>query len=287
MKEIVDWLIDMEEIAGNLYEAASKQFNDDHTLSTFLRHMAEDEGWHYHIMGSAAEYLRKEKDVKSELAIDSSIKEKIEAPFTRNYEMLLLGTLTKESMINCLIETEYSEWNHIFLYVINTLKQRSREFMYVAARMQHHIEEISEFLESLPTSDQYLDKILRLPEVWEKKILIVDDYDPTRLLFISLLEDLGIVETVKNGIEALTKVKESYFDVVVSDIEMPLMNGIDFCKEAIKVDPNIISRIIYCSSSHDENYLKFIKSNSIPLIIKPFNIVDIRSYVRKILSRTN
>ena len=50
MKEIVDWLINVEGIAGNLYDGACKQFKDDHKLSAFLSHLAEDEGWHYHIM---------------------------------------------------------------------------------------------------------------------------------------------------------------------------------------------------------------------------------------------
>jgi len=287
MKEIADWLISIEEIAGNLYDGASRQFADDHKLSAFLNHMAEDEGWHYHIMGSAAEYLRKEHDIKSELAFDSSIKERIESPFTRCYEMLSTGTLSKESLIDCIIETEYSEWNHLFLYVVNTLKERSREFMYVASKMQHHIEEITEFIKSLPKSDQYLDKIRQLPEVWKNKLLIVEDYEPIRILIKSLLDDLGIVEAVKNGRDALAKVNDSYFDVIVSDIEMPLMNGIDFCKKAMKDDPNIVNRIIYCSSSHNEEYLKFIKNNNMRLLIKPLNIFEIRSHVREILSGTN
>lgn len=287
MKEIVDWLIEIEEIAGNLYDGASRQFADDHKLSAFLNHMAEDEGWHYHIMGSAAAYLRKEQDIKSELAVDSSVKDGIESPFTRCYEMLSLGTLTKESIIDCIIETEYSEWNHIFIYVVNTLKQQSREFMYVASKMQHHIEEITEFVKSLPTSDHYLDKISCLPEVWKRKLLIVEDYEPIRILIKSLLADLGIIETVKNGRDALAKVNESYFDVIVSDIEMPLMNGIDFCKEAMKDDPNIVNRIIYCSASHDEEYRQFIKNNNMRILIKPLNILDIRSHVREILSTTN
>jgi CheY-like chemotaxis protein len=201
--------------------------------------------------------------------------------------MLSLGTLTKESMINGLAETEYSEWNHIFIYVVNTLKQQSREFMYVASKMQNHIEEITEFIKSLPKSDQYLDKIRQLPEVWKRKFLIIEDYDPIRILIKSLLEDLGIVETVKNGRDALAKVNDSYFDVIISDIEMPIMNGIDFCKESMKNDPDIVNRIIYCSSSHDEEYLTFIKNNNMRLIIKPLNIIDIRSQVRNILSRTN
>jgi CheY-like chemotaxis protein len=287
MKEIVDWLINIEKIAGNLYDGASRQFADDHKLSTFLNHMAEDEGWHYHIMGSAAEYLRKEQEIKSELAVDSSVMERIESPFAKCHEMLSAGTLAKESIIDCIIETEYSEWNHIFIYVINTLKQQSREFMYVASKMQHHIEGITEFLTSLPKSDKYLDKIRGIPEVCKRKFLIVDDSEPIRTLLGTLLESNGTVDNAENGKEALMKVTDSYYDVIISDIEMPHMNGIDFCKEILNIDPNIRKRFIFISGSEEEEFMKFISDNNIRFLRKPMNISDIRSYVREILSATN
>ena len=112
--------------------------------------------------------MRKEQDIKSEFAVDSSVKERIESPFTVCYEMLSYGTLTKESLIDCLIDTEYSEWNDIFIYVVNTLKERSREFKYVASKMQNHVQKISEFVNSLPDSNKYTDKINDIPEVIRK-----------------------------------------------------------------------------------------------------------------------
>ncbi len=287
MKDIVDFLIGIEELAGNLYDGASKQFADDNKLSVFLSNLAEDEGWHYHIMGSAAEYLRKEKDIKTELTVDSTIKEKIESPFTRNYEMLSTGTLTKESIINCIIETEYSEFNHIFIYVVNTLKQQGREFMYIASKMQHHVEKITEFLQSLPDSKKYLDKIRGIPEVCTRKFLVVEDSEPIRTLIGTILESDGAVDTAENGKEALMKVTDSYYDVIISDIEMPLMNGIDFCKEALKIVPNIRKRFIFISASEEEEYMKFISDNNMRFLRKPMSISDILSYIREILSATN
>jgi len=286
MKEIIQWLIQLEKIAGELYDGASRQFTNDKKLSLFLRDLAEDEGWHYHIMGSAAEYLRKTSGIKSDLTLDSTTKEKIEYPFRRNQEMLSAGTLTKESIINGIVDTEYSEWNHIFIYIVNTLNQQGREFMYVASKMQNHIEEITEFLKSLPRPNVYLDKICSLPEIWQRKLLIIENYEPIKILLKSLLEDFGTIETVSNGKDALAKVNNSHYDVILSDIDMPSMNGIDFCKEAMKGNPSIISRIIYCSSAHNEEYMQFIKNNNMRLVVKPFNISDIRKIVREVLVQT-
>ena len=64
MQEIVDWLVGIEEIAGEVYGRASRQFQDDDKLSSFLNHLAEDEAWHFHVMGSASDFLRKNGDIK-------------------------------------------------------------------------------------------------------------------------------------------------------------------------------------------------------------------------------
>ena len=52
MKEIADWLIGLEEIAGEVYGRASRQFQGDDKLSGFLSDLAEDEALHFHIYSS-------------------------------------------------------------------------------------------------------------------------------------------------------------------------------------------------------------------------------------------
>ncbi len=64
MQEIVDWLVGIEELAGEVYGRASRQFQDDDKLSSFFNHLAEDEAWHFHVMGSASDILRKNGDIK-------------------------------------------------------------------------------------------------------------------------------------------------------------------------------------------------------------------------------
>jgi YesN/AraC family two-component response regulator len=46
------------------------------------------------------------------------------------------------------------------------------------------------------------------------------------------------VETAKNGAEVFKKVRAGYYSAIISDVEMPLMNGIEFYKKAREISPS-------------------------------------------------
>lgn len=283
MHNVIIWLIELEELAGDLYRGAAPQFRDDKMFHDFLEDLARDEAWHFHIMGSAAELVRKNEDIKTLITFDSTTKEKIEAPLRRNYEMLSFGTLTKESLLEGITETEYSEWNHIFLYVVNTLKLRSKEFMYAVSKMQDHIELIEQFLVLTPEGRKYIEKIKGIPDVRGRKILIVDGFSPLVEILKQLLKKEGSIETAANGMEGHEKIKNTYFDVIISDIDMPLMNGIAFYEAAVKHDPDIRNRFIFFTGSNDEKAMDFIRGNNIRYMEKPLGIPELQTTVREIL----
>jgi two-component system chemotaxis sensor kinase CheA len=65
----------------------------------------------------------------------------------------------------------------------------------------------------------------------EKKILIVEDAFSTRELEKSILETHGyLVDTAVDGLDALDRMADNQYDLVVSDLEMPRMNGFELCK---------------------------------------------------------
>jgi len=79
------------------------------------------------------------------------------------------------------------------------------------------------------------------------KVLVADDEENIRLLFKEELEEEGYeVQTASNGLEALEKLQDSSFDVVVLDIKMPIMDGI----EALNVikNRNRNQPVILCSA---------------------------------------
>ena len=65
-------------------------------------------------------------------------------------------------------------------------------------------------------------------EAKRKSVLVVEDSITSRILLKNILESAGYdVKTAVDGIDAITTLKTEHFDLVVSDIEMPRMNGFD------------------------------------------------------------
>ncbi|NLA99824.1 MAG: response regulator [Methanomicrobiales archaeon] len=66
----------------------------------------------------------------------------------------------------------------------------------------------------------------RLPPEMQPRILVVEDSVTSRALLQAILEGAGYrVETAVNGVDAFAKLKQHAFDIVVSDVDMPRMNG--------------------------------------------------------------
>ena len=81
------------------------------------------------------------------------------------------------------------------------------------------------------------------------------------------------VVTVNNGADALTKYKEEKFDIVISDVKMPLLNGMELSQHIRDINP--IQPIIIVSAYNDLEYLiQFINLNIRQFIQKPINIDD-------------
>ena len=94
----------------------------------------------------------------------------------------------------------------------------------------------------------------------ECSLLLVEDYEPLRNDMAEVLEDLfKTVVVASNGIEALGLYDEyrieyhSTFDIVISDIQMPLMNGVDLCE--VLRERNEAQQIIILSAHTDSEYL--------------------------------
>ena len=91
-------------------------------------------------------------------------------------------------------------------------------------------------------------------------LLLVEDYEPLRNDMAEVLEDLfETVVVASNGVEALglydeySAAHQKSFDIVISDIEMPLMNGVDLCEILRQRDEE--QQIIILSAHTDSEYL--------------------------------
>lgn len=120
-----------------------------------------------------------------------------------------------------------------------------------------------------------------------RKILIVDDEEIIATLLKKMLEEEGFVEWVANGRDALVKITETFYDVIIVDMNMPVMDGMKFYYEAVKNFSAIRERIIFFTSASEEKHLFFIRENNLRCLTKPSGLKDMSKAVREIFSRNH
>lgn len=103
------------------------------------------------------------------------------------------------------------------------------------------------------------------------KILVADDEVTSVAIMKRVLEDSGYtVSTVTDGKMALAKLKQFEFDVLVTDINMPGLNGIQLIKEAIEVESDIIV-ILITAYATIKSAVEAIKLGAFDYLTKPIN----------------
>jgi CheY-like chemotaxis protein len=284
VEELIRWLLGIERMAGQLYDGAAHLFPKDRVLTAFLTHLAEDESLHALAMGSAISRLYSEIPLPEEaILLDDAVRQKVEIPFQVNLEKLRTGALDRQSLFECITVTEFSEWNDFFLYVINLLKEGSREFQYVAARMHSHQKMIRQFFANEPAVQKELAKIDGLPRVWNEKILLVDDSEAILELMEAILEHEALIEKAADAGEGMRKIEEFYFDLIISDVNMPRVSGLKFYEQAVRMDPLLKDRFLFYTSDPAGETLDFLQRHSLPYLIKPSRISEVKDTVRSML----
>lgn len=288
MKEIIDWLQHVEQLAYEVYQAASNQFNQDRVFSSFLSKLGQDESLHFDLMRSAAQYLQETKEPPvSAITIDSSTRDNVKIPLLHLHNNLMMGqTITKQDVVDCIVKVEFSEWNDIFLFVISTFQEYAKTFQHLAAAIQAHKKRIEEFLEDLSDDLKISRDIRTLPRIWKEKLLIVEDETPIRELIAKVLGRQGAIETATNGREALDKTKENFFNAVISDIDMPVMSGLEFYQKAVEMDPEIGRRFVFCSGEVTSELEAFCRKHDLVYLKKPFSLQQLIQVVQDITDKT-
>lgn len=284
LKEITDWLTRIEEAAARLYERAAIIFQDDPDISLLLKQLASDEKLHYELMLQACEALKGLSDFSTIISLDTETRRKVEKPFAELSGKLEAGVLSREELLNYLITLEFSELNHIFLYIMNMLKEvSSSHFSAAALNVEQHKDRICSFVSDRPGCEALIKRIGQLPRVLKKNILVVDDVEVNLSLLKAVLEGEGLIEGAKNGDEALQKVIDHPFSAVVADIDMPVMNGIEFYRRAVESCPQLKDRFIFITGAPDPERITFFHDNRLKFLTKPAPISEIRRAVREVM----
>lgn len=116
------------------------------------------------------------------------------------------------------------------------------------------------------------------------KVLVVDDEEMARVSIANVLKDDCAVELAADGPEAISKAKDNNYDVILLDIRMPKMSGIEVLKEL--QDMSVRSDIIMLTAL-DEAKLAWqaSKSGAFDYIMKPFNNEDLVLRVKMAVKR--
>jgi two-component system, chemotaxis family, chemotaxis protein CheY len=118
-----------------------------------------------------------------------------------------------------------------------------------------------------------------------KTIMIVDDSSSIRQLISITLRraEYQVVEAV-NGQDALSKIKENKINMVLADIHMPCMNGIELIKN-LRADPRFkfIPIIILTTESQVEKKKEGKTAGATGWIIKPFHPEQLLAVVKRVL----
>jgi DNA-binding NtrC family response regulator len=116
-----------------------------------------------------------------------------------------------------------------------------------------------------------------------KTILIVDDDNAMRLALSESLESCGYdTDAVENGYEALNLFKKKKFDLVITDMRMPGMTGIEVLKGVKKMSPDI-PVILITAYGTVSTAVEAMKEGAAEFIMKPFSLDDIEAVIKNVL----
>ena len=118
------------------------------------------------------------------------------------------------------------------------------------------------------------------------RILLVDDDPMITELVVDMLGIEGYdVDTATNGIEALQKLERQRYDLIITDLHMPKLDGSGFYRELAQRKLHSLKRIIFLTGTtgaSDEH--RFVQESGVPVLFKPFNVSDLIELVRRLLS---
>jgi len=112
------------------------------------------------------------------------------------------------------------------------------------------------------------------------KLWIIDDEESIRTICKSALEQDFYIEMFPNASEALLALNTSVPDLIITDIKMPGMSGIDFLKKVSAKHPDIHT-IVITAHTDIENALSAFKGGAFDYLPKPFDVNDIRRVALK------
>jgi len=118
------------------------------------------------------------------------------------------------------------------------------------------------------------------------RALVVEDELRVAQLVAEVLEAEGYeIDTAANGLLALEKIEAHAYDLIVSDLRMPELDGRGLYRELERRQPALLSRLLFVSGTTDQpEYRRFLAETAVPVLSKPFALVDLQQVTRRVLA---
>ncbi|HLA36294.1 MAG TPA: chemotaxis response regulator CheY [Rhodocyclaceae bacterium] len=120
------------------------------------------------------------------------------------------------------------------------------------------------------------------------RILVVDDFSTMRRIVRNLLKELGYtnVDEAEDGAVALQKLKGGGFEFVVSDWNMPNMDGLTLL-QSVRADPNLrrLPFLMITAEAKKENIIAAAQAGASGYIVKPFTAATLADKLTKIFEK--
>jgi CheY-like chemotaxis protein len=118
-------------------------------------------------------------------------------------------------------------------------------------------------------------------------ILVVDDEDNLRDVLVEVLKRDGHeVDSAADGAEGLRRAEERRYDLVVTDLRMPGLEGPELYRALRRRYPDDPPRVIFMSANTGiDEYASFLAETGEPALEKPFNLADMRQVVLQVLAK--
>ncbi len=122
------------------------------------------------------------------------------------------------------------------------------------------------------------------------KILVVDDFSTMRRIVKNVLKQIGYsnIDEAEDGADALNKLRSRRYDFVVSDWNMPNMDGLELLKQ-IRADENLksIPVMMVTAEAEKDKVITAIKAGVNNYIVKPFTAETLKQKMEQIYERLN
>ncbi len=119
-----------------------------------------------------------------------------------------------------------------------------------------------------------------------KRVLVVDDEEDILQLFTELLQRWGYeAVTARNGVEALDKFRSQQIDLIVSDLKMPEMDGLELLQHIRSIDSRV-PILVLTGYPTVETAVKAIQEGAYDYLMKPVNPEELRFRIEKALAQS-